>query len=196
MESACWWAAHRDFVIVSERPTVIHRELVDANRPRGFRSHRLHCDSGPAIAFQDGWGVWAWHGVRVDRRIIEAPWTITVPAIQQEANAEVRRIMLERFGLTRYLLDSGAAKIAEDEFGELYRTEIQGDEPLVMVKVMNSTSEPDGSHKPYFLRVHPDLRPLLRTGLGEPQKISALNATASTFGLTGKQYLEQLVEQS
>ena len=143
-----------------------------------------------------GWGVWAWHGVRVNRYIIEAPWTISIEQIRQEANAEVRRVMIERYGLSRYLIDSGAKKVAEDEFGELYRTEIPDDEALVMVKVLNSTPEPDGSRKPYFLRVHPELRPLTKEGLGSPQKLTALNAIGSTFGLTGKEYLESLVDQS
>ena len=86
-------------------------------------------------------------------------------------------------------------KIAEDEFGELYRSELPGDEPLVMVKVINSTPEPDGSSKPYFLRVHPEARLLLKDGFGDSQKLTPLNAVASTFGLTGAEYLKRLVTQ-
>ena len=71
------------------------------------------------------------------------------------------------------------------------------DEPLVMVKVMNSTPEPDGSFKPYFLRVHPELRPLLQDNqVGEPQYMSGRNAVASTFGLRGEEYERRLVEQT
>lgn len=57
-----------------------------------------------------------------------------------------------------------------------------------MVRVVNSTPEPDGSHKRYMLRVHPELRPLLDEGLGQPQKMTARNAVASTFGLRGEEY--------
>ena len=112
--------------------------------------------------------------------------------------AEVRRIFIERYGLTRYLIDSGAKKIAEDEFGEIYCSELPGDEPLVMVKVINSTPEADGSSKPYFLRVHPELRLLLpgENGLGAAQQLTPLNAVASTFGLTGEEYLKRLVAES
>jgi hypothetical protein len=39
----------------------------------------------------------------------------------------------------------------------LYRAEIPGDEPLVMVRVLNSTPEADGSRKAFFLRVPPDM---------------------------------------
>lgn len=39
------------------------------------------------------------------------------------------------------------------------------------------------------LRVHPECRPLFASGkLGAPQELTALNAIASTFGKTGKQY--------
>jgi hypothetical protein len=64
------------------------------------------------------------------------------------------------------------------------------------VKVINSTPELDGSSKPYFLRVHPEARLLLKDGVGDAQKLTPLNAVASTFGLTGEQYLKQLVAQS
>lgn len=197
LESACWWWPHREFVIVSERPTVINRELVNPQVARGFGSHRLHSESGPACGFRDGWGVWSWHGVRVRRYVVEHPGRITLKEIKAETNAEVRRVLIERYGLSRYLLDSGAVKLCEDEFGELYKTDIDGDEPLVMVKVMNSTPEPGGSFKAYFLRVHPELRPMLADKqFGEPQFMSAINAVASTFRMRGAEYLAQLAEQS
>ena len=179
-----WWFPFDGFVLLSER----HTRLVIDDRGR------LHSESGQACGYADGWGVWAWHGVNVDQRIIEKPESITAREIQEELNAEVRRVLVERYGLSRYLLDSGAKQLAADEFGELYRTELPDDEPLVMVKVLNSTPEPDGSKKPYFLRVHHECRPMLPDGeLGEAQKPTALNAVASTFGMTGKQYLRQLV---
>ena len=64
-----------------------------------------------------------------------------------------------------------------------------GDEPLVMVEVVNSTPERDGTMKHYFLRVHPELRPLLGDQqLGDPQELTARNAVASTFGRRGEEY--------
>jgi hypothetical protein len=185
-QNAGWFLPHAKICWVSERHSICNCD----NRGR------LHCEDGPALAYQDGWAIYAWHGVRVSYRVIEHPSELTVKEIQEEQNAEVRRVMVERYGMSRFLMDSGAKKLAEDEFGELYRTEISGDVPLVMVKVMNSTPEPDGNAKPYFLRVEPELRPLLSDGLGNAQKISALNAVASTFGMTGEQYLKSLVEQT
>ena len=115
MESACWWWPHRDFVIVSERPSVINRELADLERPRGWGSHRLHCEDGPAVGFPDGWGVWAWHGTRVPQFVIEAPETITIDQVRKEKNAEVRRAMVERMGWENFCAAAKMKLIHVDE---------------------------------------------------------------------------------
>jgi hypothetical protein len=175
MQSACWWYPHRDFVMVCERPTVIHRELVNPERPRGWGSHRLHCADGPAVAWPDGWGVYAIHGVRVPGWIIEQPERITVALIDSERNAEVRRVMIARYGHARYLHDAGATLVHEDNRGKLWRKERPDDSDLLMVEVRNSTPEPDGSIKDYFLRVPPEVK-------------TASEAVAWTFGLTAKTY--------
>jgi hypothetical protein len=145
-----WWWPFQGGVILSERPTILSQD--DQNR--------LHCEDGPAIQYPDGWGVWAVHGVRVSRELIEDHDWITVDRIQKESNAEIRRIMLDRYGYARYLEKSGAAVVDQDvdQLGlprRLLRTEISGDEPLVMVEVKNSTPESDGSRKTYHLRVPP-----------------------------------------
>lgn len=144
----------------------------------------------------DGWGVYAWHGLHLkDSDLILKPETITAPRIRDERNAEIRRMLLERFGFDRYLSESGALPIHADETGTLYRCELEDDEPFVMVRVVNSTPEPDGQFKHYALRVDPDLRPMLANGTyGKPQAFTARNAIASTFGLRGEEY--QPVQQS
>jgi hypothetical protein len=182
------WILHwtEDTLYWVAKPT-LHRENENS---------RFHCDNGPAVD-SDVEGLYYWHGVMVPAFVVTRPEWITLQHISTEDNAEVRRVMIERYGLARYLVDSGAKKLSEDEFGELYRAEVPDDEPLMMVKVINSTPEPDGSLKPYFLRVNPELRPLLGHGsMGRPQKLTPLNAVASTFGLTGKEYLAQLVRQT
>jgi hypothetical protein len=173
IKSACWWYPHRDFVMVCERPTGIYRELANPDHPRGWGSHRLHCETGPAIAWPDGWGVYAVHGVRVPARIIERPESITHGEITSEKNAEIRRVMMERYGLDRYLADCGAKPIHADEYGELYRMPGM---TLPLVRVVNSTPEPDGTSNIYVLTA---AREDCRT---------AHDAVASTFGLTADQY--------
>jgi hypothetical protein len=168
MESACWWYPHRDFVIVCERPSVIHRELVRPDVTRGWGSHRLHCATGPAVAWPDGWGVYSIHGVRVPfkkRHIVEQPELITIADIETEANAELRRVMIDRYGPARYVVDSGARVVHElapdhRQIGlrsaRLLVKRVQDDEPIVYVDLLNSTPEPDGTTKRYMLRVDPN----------------------------------------
>ena len=188
--SAGWWWPHSHFVIVSDHPSEIHTERVG---PDGRNSHRLHNDNGPSISFRDGWALYHVHGVRVPEYVVAHPERITVLAIESEANAEVRRVMMSRYGEARYIQDCGAQCIHRDEYGELYRREIISDEPLVMVRVLNSTPEQDGTRKPYWLRVHPELRPIRQDkSLGEPQQLTARNAIASVYGYRGEEYLPQV----
>ncbi len=165
IQSACWWYPHRDFLMVCERPRQIHRELVNSNRPRGFGSHRLHNEKSAAVSWADGWGVYSIHGVRVTQQIVEAPETLTTYEIETEKNAEVRRVMIDRYGPKRYLADSGATLIAECaadhpiiglRTARLLRKEVPGDEAIVIIDLLNSTLEPDGSVKRYQLRVDPN----------------------------------------
>ena len=96
--------------------------------------------------------------------------------------------MVSLFGQEKYMNEAGMQEIATDKYGTLYHSKV-GDTVIAAVKVKNSTPEPDGSIKTYFLPVHPENRPLLQNGqLGEPQKLTAKAAIASTFGLTEDQY--------
>jgi hypothetical protein len=119
--------------------------------------------------------LWYWHGVRVTRQIIEFPDSIKVEQIEAEENAEVRRVMIERFGAAKYLQEAGAKAEHTDDYGTLYRKPRAGDSDLVMVKVVNSTREPDGSYKDYYLRVPPEVK-------------RAREAVAWTFGMAEHDY--------
>ena len=134
---AChWWFPYKGIVLASERHNVVE---VDTEG-------RIHCDSGPACSYPDNiQQVFAVHGVRVPRYVIMEPTTITLKSIESETNAEIKRIMIDRFGAGRYLQESGTRKIHSDSFGNLYRKELPGDpEPMVMAEVLSSTPEPDG----------------------------------------------------
>lgn len=142
-------------------------------RPPG-RPPRLHRVDGPALE-SDVENLYFWHGVRVPAFVLTRPERITVEHIRSEENAEVRRIMIERYGPSRFILDSKAEVLHQDEFGTLYRAPLENDEPLVMVRVVNSTPEPDGSRREYFLRVPPLI-------------MRAREAVAWTFGLRETEY--------
>ncbi len=163
--SCGWWWPFKDVCILTERHSRLARD------ERG----RLHAPAGPAIVYPDGWPVYAWHGVGVAGAIIVRPETITVAQIRHEANVEVRRVLLERYGFDRYVTDSGALPIHADDTGTLYRCELDGDEPLVVVSVLNRTPEADGSRKRYVLRVPPDMT-------------DARQAIAWTFGRQADDY--------
>lgn len=83
--------------------------------------------------------------------------------------------MLEHYGYDRYLAESGAKPVHRDETGVLWRIDLEGDEPVVTVEVVNSTPEPDGSHRVYWLRVPPRVR-------------TAREGVAWTFGLAAEDY--------
>jgi hypothetical protein len=165
--SAGWWWPFEQVAILTERPCALDL----ARDEQG----RLHQPSGPVVAYPDGWAVWAWHGVRVPRQVVELPETITVAQIRGARNLEVRRVLLERYGLDRYLRDADATLVQADEHGKLWRCELPGDEPLAMVEVVNATPEPDGTSATYLLRIPPTVS-------------SARQAVAWTFGMSAEDY--------
>jgi hypothetical protein len=153
----------------------------------------LQCDTGPAVSYPDGWNIYYIHGVAVNEQIVMHPETLTLLQINEEPNAEVRRIMVERYGYEKFLRESDAKLVdscPEDHALKGLRTaKLWHIGEIVMLDVLNSTPEPDGSRKTYHLRVHPELRPLLDGGaLGNAQEPTCQNAVASTFGLTGDEY--------
>ena len=182
-----FWFPFKNIVLISERPTTLKVNNMG----------RLDCIDDMAIKYSDGWGVYSINGVMLDEKYFKDPLTTNI--IDECTNTEQRRVLITKYGTQKYIQDSGAIKIHSDEWGTLYRKERQGDTPIEMVKVVNSTPEPDGSFKDYFLRVSPDLKPLppghwpeekkrefIRAA--EPQELTAHNAVASTFGLRGCEY--------
>ena len=167
---------HEKFCIISDKPEYI----------KGYwRDGRFvaHCEDGPSHRWSDGSCIYTWHGRQLGWRfgsrsggnpdIIDHPETITVAAIQSESNAEIRRVMIARFGAARYARESGAKLLHKDEFGKVWRTERPGDTPIVMLECVNGTPEPidyapgDGEsgewvgnrwHKHYWLRVPPTIQ--------------------------------------
>ena len=54
----------------------------------------------------------------------------------------------------------------------------------------SSTVDADGTRREYTAVCHPELRPWGKTGAwdGPAQKLTSLNAIASTYGMTGEEY--------
>ena len=160
--SAGWLLPHRNICWVSERHNVLNRD------DRG----RLHCADGPALQYPDGWGIWAWHGVRVPEAVIKREFDAA--AVTSERNAEIRRAMVEIMGAEAYVKGAGLTIAHQDQWGIL-RREPGGE--FGIVELENHSLEPDGSRKRYHLMVPPDCQ-------------TALEAVAWTFDLPPEQYAQ------
>jgi hypothetical protein len=206
-ESACWWWPHKDFVIVSERPAVIHREQVG---PRGVGSHRLHCEDGPAIAFPDGWAIYAYHGVVVPEKVIMHPEDITAEELLAEENAEVRRVMIERMGFERFCSRAKMKVIhtdrLESNFPSLPVSEVvaPGDRLVTsfrpgveIAELLESEEFRDFEERPLrFARLtdpSTERQYLLRT---EHRHARCYEAIGASFGMTEREYKEWVVQHS
>jgi hypothetical protein len=163
--TAGWWWPYERTALLTERPVALYRDNLG----------RLHHGDGPALSYPDGWGLYAWRGMPIPAEVAHGLPHLSADQIRAEDNAEIRRVMLEYYGYERYLRESGATEVHRDECGVLWRVDLPDDEPLVMVEVRNSTPEPDGSRRTYFLRVPP--------GTG-----TAREGVAWTFGLEPDQY--------
>jgi len=98
---------HEKFCIVSDFPEVLCKN--ERNQP--------HCEDGPSHRWRDGWELWFLEGVRVTEQIVMRPETLTFSQIKAETNAEVRRIMRNRFGEGRYLRETKAKVLHMDYEG-------------------------------------------------------------------------------
>ncbi len=138
MECGWWWPFSRA-VIITDRPCALHFDAMN----------RGHNADGPAILYRDGFAVYMWHGRRVDKSVICDP--VTIERIDKEANAEIRRILIERYGSTKYVKDSGSVLVHADDFGTLYRKDEPGDDSIYAVNVICPTTG-----REYMLGVDPE----------------------------------------
>jgi hypothetical protein len=160
------WYPAAGRVLVVQPP--IHMKIVD---------NRFHCESGPAMQFRDGFKTFMWRGVAVPEEVIMKRPTIGM--VRNTSNMEVRRIIIERMGYEKFLKSCGGNLIQRDRYGTLYNVGpgfgfgLMGS--FLMVKVKNSTPEPDGTYKDYVLPVPPHIR-------------TARQGIAWSFGLEEHEY--------
>jgi len=99
-----WYWAYNDICFVAEKPITL--SVNDMNI--------LHCEDGPACAYNDGTKIFAYEGVIVTEDIIMHPESITVASINSCDNEEVKRVMVIIYGVNRYIEDLGAKTIDID----------------------------------------------------------------------------------
>jgi hypothetical protein len=145
---------------------------------------RRHREDGPAIVTIQGTELWYWRGMAVPRELVEAPRNKNPMDVLKIANVELRRAWMESYGMSEFIDDIDYETIHRDEEKDLLLVKIpitvkserpEDMEPMVMVRVKNSTPEPDGHFKYYWLRVPPTMT-------------DANEAVAWTFRMDKKSY--------
>jgi hypothetical protein len=149
-------------VIISERPIALYRN--------GLGS--LHRTDGPAMAWPDGFSVYALNGVLVPRRVIMEPDSLELYHVLPQlapARREIIRLLgvgwlMERArtqGRSRLLDVRGERGLPgepqDPNFRALHVLLLPDDEPVVALEVRDATPGPDGVHKTYFVRVPPTI---------------------------------------
>ena len=141
---------------------------------------RLHCDTGPAYvsptrimwykngrqhgmdADKFGSILYYYEGVRIPPHFFTKPEDVTVEEVLRHPNAEVKYVGMKIVGLDN-IMSMPTTKVVHrdvDQFGRervLFQIPKIFEEPTLYVKVVNSTAEPDGSFKNYFLCVPPNV---------------------------------------
>jgi hypothetical protein len=138
-------------------------------------NNHLHRTDGPAVEWPGGGRYWLWRGVPVPQWLIEEPSRITPSVIRGERKLELRRCMIERFGIERFFRETVPRPARADRYGKLWRCDFGDDDPYTAVEVEDGTTGPDGRRRKHFLSVPPKMR-------------TAHEAVAWTYGLAPEQY--------
>jgi hypothetical protein len=169
-----WWPM-RDSVILTERPTELHRDA----------QGRLHHPTGPAVRYPDGWRLWAWHGVSVPRELIEED--LSVSRAVSLRNSEQRRCAVERLagrsGWHRIVTEAGWPQVGREvpdpgnpgQVLSLWCVERLYDDHLHLLLMTNGTVERDGTRREFGELVPGSIR-------------DPVHAAAWQIGLTSGQY--------
>jgi hypothetical protein len=157
-----WW--HENVLAVSDRPLSISRDV----------EGRLHSETGPSIAYRDGWQLHHWHGVSVPEEWLSRRDNLTPKIALTWENIEQRRAACEILGWSRILTELNAKTINKDgdpEIGELVEVELPeiGREKFLRVQC--------GTKREFALPVPPTMK-------------TALEAQAWTWGLTEKTFVK------
>jgi hypothetical protein len=120
-----------DICLVSKKPIEIHIN----------KDKVLHCETGPAISYEDGFSVYSLNGVRMKKEYVVTPWDEMDPVIiVKEKNAEVRRELVRKIGIER-IIDKLGAKVLDKD----------GDYELLLLDLK------DGRHRPYLKMKNPSI---------------------------------------
>ena len=155
------------------------REVVAVARPDvSVVGGRVHAVDRPAVRWSKE-ALWFWHGISIPAPSSPAgARRSTFADVAAIRNLERRRVIVEVVGFERLPASPvGSRPVRQDDYGRLWRLgPLLDDEEYVVVEVVNSTPEPDGSFRRYFLRVPPTVK-------------TPREAIAWTFEMSTREYL-------
>jgi hypothetical protein len=158
----CGWVyLFRDLAVIQDRYEILKRD----------EQHRLHCETGPAVRFTDGFEYYSWHGVNVPAewirdRSLTAKEAITWP------NAEQRRAAFEIVTWAKILDELNAKVIDEDadpQIGTLLEVDVPDIGTQRLLKVVCGTG------RVFAIPVPPEME-------------TALEANAWTYDMPADEY--------
>jgi hypothetical protein len=115
-----WWLPYKGLVLFSERPTKL---FVNSKG-------QLHKDGAMAIEYSDGWGICALNGVRMpDEHVLTSAEKIDAKIVIKETNAEVRRELIRKIGVERFIQSAGAKVLSKQDDYELLSVKLSREIP-------------------------------------------------------------------
>ena len=136
----------------------------------------VHCETGPALP-TDICDIYFFQGWPVKKHVVMNPSLIKIEEITKEQNKERQRILIDRFGVDKYLAEIGAKPKHVDSFGELYDFTSHDGIKTCIVKVKDATIK-NGNQRTYYLQT--------------PETETAHEAVAATFGMKPSEYLPDI----
>ena len=163
-KSISWWTPYDDDCYISDRPIRIAFD----------NENRLHNESGPAVEYSDGWGMYMWHGTRLPRTWLKDKKSLTPQIALTWTNVEQRRAACEILGWIKIVDELNGTVINSDddpEIGQVIEVDIPeiGLERFLVVRC--------GTGRTFALPVPPTM-------------ITALEANAWTYGFSMSEFLK------
>lgn len=156
-----WWWPYEGICFVSEKPET-----------KWDDNNRLHAERGPAVRYEDGYELYAWHGVTIPGQWIKDKNSLTPQIALKHPNMEQRRAACEILGWANILKELDAKIIDQDadpQIGVLLEVNIPDIGKENFLKVLCGTG------REFALPVPPDMK-------------TALQANAWTWALEDYEY--------
>jgi hypothetical protein len=126
--AAGWYLPHQHICWISER----HHRL--CRNTQGM----IHSEDGPAIAYPDGWEIYALNGVRLSKELVMTPAEALDPQlVTKEQNAEIRREIVRKIGVERLCQRLGATVLDRCGDYELLTLMLGDGRPRPYLKMRN-----------------------------------------------------------